>query len=227
MLKALLILIGVLCFAVLMAWLGKPEWREAIESASSVFSLVASFAALTVFAQFYVMFNQSNEAIAEKDRLARALLVSRITALSAEITSNILLCNILQEEKDLYHSGTTVPGIKFHFFVSIDLVRSGEITHHKLRAELMSLIMQMEALNSIMERSAYQMNFLGAFGQEGREAMKTSMKASMQLLLSKASLVRAQLAATQPFIEELLQDPNKYADEKYLRGRLVPDGLIR
>ncbi|QJI28938.1 hypothetical protein HKK55_09500 [Pseudomonas sp. ADAK18] len=227
MLKALLVLIGVLCFAVLIAWLGKPAWREAIESASSVFSLVASVAALTVFAQFYVTFTQSNEAIAEKDRLARALLVSRITALSAEIISNIQVCNLLQGDKDLYQSGTTVPGIKFQFFVASDLIRSGEITHHKLRAELMSLIMQMEVLNSIIERSAYQMSFRGAFGQEGREAMNKSMGASIHLLLSKASLIRVQLAATQPLIEELLQDPNKYADEEYLRSRLVPDGLIR
>lgn len=227
MLKAFIVLIGVMCIAVLITWLGKPAWRPAIESASSVFSLVASVAALTVFAQFYVTFTQSNEAAAEKDRLARALLVSRITALSAEITSNIQICNLMQEEKYLYQSGTTVPGIKFQVFVASDLVSSGEITHHQLRAELMSLIMQMEALNSIVDRSGYQMSFSGAFGKEGSEAMKMSMAASMQLLLSKTPPLKVQLAATQPLIEELLQDPNKYADEEYLRGRLVPDGLIR
>lgn len=227
MLKALLIFIGVMCVAILITWLGKPAWRPAIESASSVFSLVASVAALTVFAQFYVTFTQANDATAEKDRLARALLVSRVTALSAEIASNIQVCNLMQGEQDLYQSGTMVPGIKFQFFVSSDLIRTGEITHHKLRAELMSLIMQMEALNSVIERSAYHMMFRGALGQEGREAINMSMAASMHLLLSKISPLRTQLIETQPLIEELLMDPNKYADEEYLRGKLLSDGLIR
>lgn len=57
------------------------------------------------------------------------------------------------------------------------------------------------------------MSFSGAFGKEGSEAMKMSMVASMQLLLSKTPPLKVQLAATQPLIEELLQDPNKYADE--------------
>lgn len=227
MLKAALSLVLLACLAVLAAWLCNPAWRPIIESASSVFSLVASIAALTVFAQFYITFSQANEATVEKERVARALLISRITALSAEIIGNIQLCNLFEGEKDQYLSGNVVPSMKFRFLVASDLVRSGEITHHKLRAELTSLIMQMEVLNGVIDRGAYQMNFRSALPSAGLEGINRSLTASMHLLLTKAPAVRAQLDATQPLIEEFIKDPRKYADEKYLLGQLMSDGLIR
>jgi len=227
MLKSVLSLVLVLCVGLLAAWFCNPAWRQTIESLSTVFSLVASIAALTVFAQFYVTFSQATEAAAEKERVARALLVSRITALSAEIIANIQLCNLFESEQTQYQSGNVVPSMKFRYLVASDLIRSGEITHHKLRAELTSLLMQMEVLNSVIERSAYQMNFRGAFGPTGLESINNSLSAAVHLVLSKAPAIREQLVATQPLIEEFFQDPNKYANEAYLREKLVSEGQIR
>ena len=227
MLKAVLSISLLACIAILAAWLLNPAWRQTIESASPVLSLVASIAALTVFAQFYITFSQASEVAAEKERVSRALLISRITALSAEIISNIQLCNLFESEKDQYLSGNVVPSMKFRFLVASDLVRSGEVTHHKLRAELTSLIMQMEVLNGVIDRSAYQMNFRSALPPAGLEGINKSLAAAMHLLLTKSPAVREQLAATQPLVEEFIQDPRKYADEKYLLGKLISDGLIR
>jgi hypothetical protein len=137
----------------LAAWFSRPAWRQTIESGSSVFSLVASILTLSVFLQFYQTYRQAADDAAEKDRQRRARFVARMSALSSEILSNILTCNLFDGEKDAYLAGTTVPGIRFRYDVAADMIRSGEITHHKLRAELMSLISQMESLNTVIERT--------------------------------------------------------------------------
>src|SRR5438105_11058532 len=135
MIKAILILVLAVCIGIIVVWFARPARRAAIDSISSVFSLVASIVALTVFLQFYQTYRQVADDDAEKKRQARAQFISRMTALSSEILSNISTCSLFDGEKDQYLAGKTVPGIRFRYDVAADMIRTGEITHHKLRAE--------------------------------------------------------------------------------------------
>jgi hypothetical protein len=227
MIKASLVILAITCVTILVVWFARPAWRHTIESGSSVSSLVASILTLSVFLQFYQIYRQGAEDAAEKDRQNRARFVARMSALSSEILSNISTCNLFRGEKDTYLAGTTVPGIRFHYDVAADMIRTGEITHHKLRAELMSLITQMESLNTVIEQNMQLMVTKSTVDPSRQDAIRGRIVASMQQLLAHAESVRFQLAATQPLLEEFWKNAQKYADESYLHDRLIPDAVIR
>ena len=227
MIKASLVLLVLICVAILVSWSALPAWRQTIESLSPVFSLVASIGTLTVFLQFYQTYRQAVQDAAEKDRQIRARFVARMSALKSEVLANILTCNLFNGEKDACLAGTMVPGIRFHYDVAADMIRTGEITHHKLRAELMSLISQMESLNTVIEQNMQFMIAKSTVDPSRQEAVHGRIVSSMQHLLNKAGSVRSQLAATQPMLEEFWKNPQKYSDESYLCDRLISDAVIR
>jgi hypothetical protein len=227
MIRAILILLALTCVGIMVAWFARPAWRQTIKSGSPVFSLIASILTLTVFLQFYQTYRQAADDAAAKDREIRARFVARMSALSSEILANISTCNLFNGEKDAYLAGTTVPGIRFHYDVAADMIRTGEITHHKLRAELMSLISQMESLNTVIEQNMQLMIAYSTIDPSRQEAIHGRIVSSMQQLLDHAKSVRSQLAATQPLLEEFWKDPQKYANESYLRDRVIPDAVIR
>jgi hypothetical protein len=227
MVRGSLLFLALICITILVAWFSRPAWRQSIESGASVFSLVASIVTLSVFLQFYQVYRQAADDAVERDQQIRARFVARMSALSSEILSNISTCNLFNGEKDAYLAGSTVPGIRFRYDVAADMIRSGEITHHKLRAELMSLISQMESLNTVIEQSMQLMIAKSTIDPSRQDAVRGRIVSSMQQLLKHTSSIRSQLAATQPLLEEFWKDPQKYAAESYLRDRLIPDAVIR
>jgi branched-subunit amino acid ABC-type transport system permease component len=227
MIKASLVLLVVLCVAILAAWFWRPAWRPIIERSSPVFSLLASIATLTIFLQFYQTFQQSTADATEKKREACAHFNSRMTALASEVLANISTCNLFAAEKEDYISGVTVSGIRFRYDVASDMIRTGEITHHKLRAELMSLISQMQSLNTVIEQNMQLMITKSMADPARQDVIRERLAASMQQLLTHTEKIRSQLANTQPLLDEFWQNPQRFTDESYLRDRLIPDGLIR
>lgn len=227
MIKIILTLIALLCFALLVSWYLEPSWRETIESASSIFSLLASIVTLTIFIQFYqtyIMWKQSEN---ERERASRAQFTARMTALASEILSNIQTCKMFESEREFYLTGNITPNIRFRYDVSANLIRTGEVTHHKLRAELMSLITQMEALNAMVDMSFQQMIMRPAVDPARLQAMNEWSIRNMEKFLEKITHVRKQLANTETLYDEFWKDPQKFNDETYLHDHLIPDALIR
>ena len=157
----------------------------------------------------------------------RAKFNSRMTALASEIISNIQICNLFNSEKDDYLNGFTVPGIRFNFVVAQDMIRTGEITHHKLRSELMSLISQMRSVNTVIEQSVSLMLAKSTADKERKAEIKAMMIHTMKNLLNHIDPIRNQLTDTQSYFDEFWNSPEEFQKEDYLRKKLIPDALIR
>ncbi len=188
---------------------------------------LACIAALTVFLQFYLTLKLDAETTERHSIEERAKFISRMTALASEILNNIQICNLMNSEKDSYLNGTMVPGVRFEFVVAEDMIRTGEIAHHKLRSEMMSLVFQMRSVNSVIEQNMSLMMTKGMAAQSQQAELKFRMVHSMKNLLKHIEPIRNQLAGTQSYLEEFWNSPEKFQKEEYLRKNLLPDALIR
>jgi hypothetical protein len=146
-----------------------------------------------------------------------------MTALASEVIYNIQTCNLLDKEKEEYLSGNTVPNIRFRYDVGNHMLLTGEITHHKLRAALMTLISQMEAMNAVIDQGIQQMILRPSIDPTRLDAIRASSRTHMQYILGRTKLIREQLADTQPFYDEFWKAPEKFNEETYLKDRLIPD----
>jgi len=227
MIKGTIIALFLICVAIIIAWYAVPSWRPHLENASSVFSLVASIIALTVFIQFVYTFQEEAKAHEEIRKSEKAKFTARITALSSEILSNISVCNLFESEKEDYLSGKTVPGIRYEYSVAQNMIQTGEITHHRLRAELMSVISQMRSLNTAIEHAMQLMIFKSMTDPSNDDRIRNALQHSSTHIVNKSEKLRKQLGDMQPLIEEFYKSPLEYGDEKYLKDKLIPDALIR
>jgi hypothetical protein len=157
----------------------------------------------------------------------RAKFNSRMTALGSEIINNIQICNLLNSERTDYLNGATVPGIRFDFSVTQDMIRTGEITHHKLRAELISLIAQMRSVNDVIEQNISLMMTKNMVDQKRQAEIKKMMVHTTENVLNHVDHIKNQLAGTQSYFEEFWSSPEKFEKDDYLRKKLLPDALIR
>jgi hypothetical protein len=120
-----------------------------------------------------------------------------------------------------------VPGVRFEFVVAEDMIRTGEITHHKLRSEMISLVFQMRSVNAVIEQNISLMMTKSMAAQTQQAEITLQMAHSMKNLLNHIDPIRKQLAGTQGYLEEFWNSPEKFQKEEYLRRKLLPDVLIR
>lgn len=227
MIKKFLSLAGLVCIAFIAIWWLIPSWRTNIEKIAPILSISASIATLTVFAQFYIIFSQAKTNELEKKQQSRAYFVGRITALNAEILANLKVCEIIQNDCRDFPKNLTTPGIKFSLITIRHLVETGEITHHSLRAELLTLIIKMTAINSVIERNAFLISVGQSIGNSKKEIIDIQLHSSTEHILEKSRDIQRNLKNTQPLIAEFIKDPNPYNQESYLIGELKNQGLIQ
>ena len=215
-----LIILVIICVLVSILWFKKPSARKFIKDNGPLFSAIATLIALTVFIQFY----RDNQ---EKSQEEMAKHNSKMVALGSEIINNVELCNLFEAEKEGHLKGVEVPNIFFEYSVMSSMIMNGDITHHKLRAELTSLKAQMESINRLIQTQQQLMIFKSFAPLDRQEALKQRTIVSMLLLHSKTPLIRQQLAATEPLFKEFWNNPEKYMDESYLKNNMLPEALIR
>lgn len=227
MITFVLLTAGALCISIILLWYFSQKWRGRINELAPLLNCLACIAALTVFLQFYMTLMHYRETTKNHLVEERAKFNSRMTALASEIICNIQICNQLISEKATYLNGTTVPGLRFNFAVAQDMIRTGEITHHKLRSELMSLITQMQSINTVIEQNMSLMITKHMADEKRQAEIKILMINTMKKLLSHIDPIRSQLVGTQGYLEEFWNSPEKFQKEDYLRKKLLPDALIR
>lgn len=208
-------------------WFYSPKMKKFIEENGPLFSAIATLVGLTVFIQFYSENEKTRIENQEKRQEEKAKFNARMVALSSEIVNDILLCNLFNADKERHISGTEVPNVLLEYSVMSSMIINGDITSHRLRAELTSLKGQMESLNRLIELQQQLMIFKNFAPPERQEGLKQRTIASMTLLHKKVPLIRKQLADTQPLLEDFWNDPEKYSNEDYLKNRLLPEALVR
>ena len=227
MVKWTLIILGLICFAISIFWFRDVRAKKFVTDIGPLLSIIATLLALTIFLQFYNEFEKTKKDNEVKKQEERAKLNSKMVALGSEIVNNIQLCNLFNDDKQRHLTGNEVPNIYFEYSVMNNMVINGEITHHKLRAELTSLISQMKSINSLIQTQQQLMIFKSFAPNENQVALKNRTIASMVLMHSKIPLIRHQLGETEPLFRELWNNPEKYIDEKYLKEQMLPEALIR
>jgi hypothetical protein len=227
MVKWTLIILACLCVTITIFWFNSPKAKKFIDDIGPLFSVISSLLALTVFLQFYNEIEKTKNESKEKRQEEKARLNSRMVALGSEIINNIQLCNLLEDEKENHLKGIEVPNVLFEYSVTDNLVVSGDITYHKLRSELTSLMAQMKSINNLIQAQQQLMIFKNFAPVDRQEALKQRTITSMALLHTKVPLIRQQLAATEPLFKELWNNPEKFIDEAYLKDKMLPEALIR
>jgi len=227
MIKWILISLGLICISITFLWFKNDAAKTFINNVGPLFSLVSSILALTIFLQFYNDFKKSQKENDEKITLEKAKLNSKMVSLGTEMMNNILICNLFEGDKERHLLGIEAPNITFEYFVMEDMLKNGEIIHHKLRAELTSIIFQMKALNRIIETQAQIMSFKRFVETDRLNDIKADTINSMKILHLKISGLRTQIVNCDPFFKELWNNPDKFKSEKYLKENLHIEGVIR
>ncbi len=227
MITVTLAFLATLCVAIICLWITVPKWRSRIDELTSLLTCLSSIATLTVFLQFYQTWKLAAEASDAHNKEELAKFNSRMSALASEIVNNIEICNLFNSEKDRYLSGSTVPGIRFEFGVAQDMIRSGEITHHKLRAELVSLITQMRSENAVIQENMTMMITRGIAAPAQQPEIQQRIIRVMTQFMGHVEHIRTQLAGTHGYLEEFWKSPQSFQTEDYLHNKLIPDSLIR
>jgi len=222
-----LIILGILCLTITILWFTYPKSKSFFESLGSLFTLVSSILALTIFLQFYVELEKAKSDNKQKRTEEKAKFNSRMTALGSELVNNIRLCNLYVAEKENNLKGIEVPSILFDYSVMNNMIINGDITSHKLRAELSSLLAQMIALNNLIQTQQQLMIFKNFAPNERQDALKMRTITIMIFFHSKIPLIKNQLIKTEPLFTEFWNEPEKFLDEKYLKENFLPDALIR
>lgn len=225
MIKALLL--SLLFLAIVILWFACNPFDNFVRENSALLSLLGGLSVLAIFIQIY----QADRQIlleTNKTRIEnRARRVSRITALSSEIIANIQTCNLYASERDKFIANHTTPTVRFRYETAIDMIRQGEIGHHQLRANLISIIDQLEIINTLVFMNMLRTHLSTMLPRENVPIYYQSLTASLTQIYDAVAKIRNQLASTQPQIEEFLNNPDNYSKESYLRERLIPDGLIK
>lgn len=227
MVKWSLIILVLICTTASVLWFSNVNAKNFIEDIGPLFSVIATLLALTIFLQFYNEFTKTKKEGEAKKQEEKARLNSKMVALGSEIINNIQLCNLFEAEKGNHLKGTEVPNIYFEYSVMNNMIINGDINHHKLRAELSSLIVQMKSINNLIQSQQQLMIFKNFAPADRQEALKQRTLTSMTLLHSKTPLIRQQLAETEPLFKDLWNNPEKFIDEKYLKDSMVLEALIR
>lgn len=220
------LLLSSLFLAIVILWFACNPFDNLVRENSALLSLLGGLSVLAVFIQIYQADRQilleANKTRAEN----RAHRVSRITALSSEIISNIQICNLYAREREEFIANHTASTVRFRYETAVDMICQGEIGHHQLRANLISIIDQLESINAIIFMNMLRVHLSPMLPSENAPLYYESLRSSLTKMYDLVANIRGQLANTQPQIEEFLSDPDKYLGERYLRERLIPDGLI-
>jgi fucose permease len=227
MIKKILITLGILCVTIIILWFACPLSRSFFESLGSLFTLISSLLALTVFLNFYIEIEKAKNENEQKRKEEKMKFNSRMTALGSEIVNNIQLCDLFESERENHINGNEVPNLYFEYSVMSNMIINGDITYHKFRAELTSLILQMKSINNLILSQQQLMIFKNFAPTEKYEALKNRTINSMKLLHSKVPIIKDQLVSTQPLFEEFWENPDKFIDEQYLKEKMIPEALIR
>lgn len=227
MVKWTLIILAIICITTSILWFCNDKANKFIEDIGPLFSVIATILAVTIFLQFYNEFSKSKKEEEIKRIEERARHNSKMVALGSEIINSIQICNLFESEKENHLKGEEVPNVYFEYSVSENMIINGDITHHKLRAELTSLIMQMKSINSLIFSQQQLMLFKGFASNDKQEALKQRTIISMELLHSKTPLIRQQLIKVEPLFRELWNNPEEYINEEYLKNNLLKEALVR
>lgn len=227
MVKWTLIILACICVTVAIFWFANTKTKKFIVDIGPLLSVISSLLALTVFLQFYNEIEKTKNESQEKRQEEKARLNSKMVALGSEIINNIQLCNLFEAEKENQLKGIEVPNVFFEYSVMDNMIISGDITYHKLRSELSSLMAQMKSINRLIQTQQQLMIFKNFAPEDRQDALKQRTITSMILLHSKVPLIRQQLAATEPLFKELWNNPEKFIDENYLKDKMLPEALIR
>lgn len=227
MVKWSLIILALICLAISILWLSSTNAKKIIEEINPLFSVIATVLALTIFLQFYNEVKKVNDENQQKRLVEKARLNSKMVALGSEIINNIQLCNLYESEKENHLKGIEVPNIFFEYSVMNSMIINGDITYHKLRAELTSLMAQMKSINSLVQTQQQLMIFKNFASLDRQESLNQRTIASMTLFHSKVPLIKQQLIEVEPLFKELWNHPERYIDENYLKEKMIPEALIR
>lgn len=227
MVKWTLIILAIICIATSILWFCNEKIKKFIEDIGPLFSVIATILAVTIFLQFYNEFSKSKKEEETKKCEEKAKHNSKMVALGSEIINNIQICNLFESEKENHLTGIEVPNIYFEYSVMENMIINGDITHHKLRAEMTSLIIQMKSINNLIFSQQQLMLFKGFAPADRQETLKQRTIISMELLHSKIPLIRIQLTEAESLFREFWNNPKQYINEEYLKDNLLKEAPVR
>lgn len=227
MIKWTLIILAIICIATSVFWFCNERFKKFIEDIGPLFSVLASLLAVTIFLQFYNDYSKSKKDEDLKKQEEKARHNSKMVALGSEIMNNIQICNLYDAERENHLTGKEVPNIYFEYSVIENMIINGDITHHKLRAELTSLILQMKSINNLILSQQQVMIFKNFASVDRFADIQQRTISSMSLLHAKTPLIKKQLIEVEPLFRELWDNPEIYITDDYLKNKLLNEAQLR
>lgn len=210
-------------------WESVKKW---LDRTKAFFYFLASIAALTAFVSLYLSvdhFNRQQE-IAHQEKSER--FVNIIGSLQLEIEGNLHLCANILKKRDKYLKADIVPMNSFEYTILRQILSTGEITEHRIRAAmpgeikdenvterkfritLFNAYHRMVTLNQLIEHTINLMHLQVIVKPEPEVVTRTAyrLKTNMSMMIADTEFVRDHLLACLPTVIQLKEHYIKELD---------------